>query len=124
MPLAAPIHGRENRVTRAVIAFRDVRTARAIVMQMSDHAHHDVPTGLTNPILLTDGWTRQLAHQQRSALFRVLRPESWFCYSSSSYCIYRWGHNLEVSKLLIVIRTARWPQQRRTGAVAARNGLS
>jgi hypothetical protein len=56
---AAPIHGRENRVTGAVIVFRDVRTARAIVMQMSDHAHHDVPTGLTNPILLTDGWTRQ-----------------------------------------------------------------
>ncbi len=51
---AAPIHDRENRVTGAVIVFHDVSAARAMAMQMSYLAQHDVLTDLPNRMMLTD----------------------------------------------------------------------
>ena len=51
---AAPIHDRAGRVIGAVIVFHDVSEARAMTMQMTHSAHHDVVTGLPNRVLLND----------------------------------------------------------------------
>jgi diguanylate cyclase (GGDEF)-like protein/PAS domain S-box-containing protein len=51
---AAPIHDRAGRVIGAVIVFHDVSEARAMSMQMTHSAHHDVVTGLPNRVLLND----------------------------------------------------------------------
>ena len=50
----APIHDREGKVTGAVIVFRDVREARALALQVTHTAEHDVLTGLPNRMLLND----------------------------------------------------------------------
>jgi len=41
---AAPIHDRTGRVTGAVIVFHDVSAARAMSVQMTHSAQHDVVT--------------------------------------------------------------------------------
>jgi diguanylate cyclase (GGDEF)-like protein/PAS domain S-box-containing protein len=70
---AAPIHDRLGRVIGAVIVFHDVSAARAMSMQMTHSAHHDVVTNLPNRLLLNDRITQSisLAHRQ-SRPFAVL----------------------------------------------------
>jgi diguanylate cyclase (GGDEF)-like protein/PAS domain S-box-containing protein len=70
---AAPIHDRSGRVIGAVIVFHDVSAARAMSLQMTHTAHHDVVTGLPNRLLLNDRITQSiaLAHRQ-SRPFAVL----------------------------------------------------
>jgi len=63
---AAPIHDRAGRVIGAVIVFHDVSAARAMSLQMTHTAHHDVVTNLPNRLLLNDRITQSiaLAHRQ------------------------------------------------------------
>jgi diguanylate cyclase (GGDEF)-like protein/PAS domain S-box-containing protein len=63
---AAPIHDRSGCVTGAVIVFHDVSTARAMSMQMTHSAQHDVVTGLPNRILLNDRITQAIALARRN----------------------------------------------------------
>lgn len=58
---AAPIHDRGGRVIGAVIVFRDVSQARAMVRKMSHLAQHDFLTGLPNRMLLNDRLTQAIA---------------------------------------------------------------
>jgi diguanylate cyclase (GGDEF)-like protein/PAS domain S-box-containing protein len=51
---AAPIHDRAGRITGAVIVFHDVSEARAMTVQMTHSAQHDVVTNLPNRLLLND----------------------------------------------------------------------
>src|ERR1700683_3501324 len=70
---AAPIHDRSGRVIGAVIVFHDVSAARAMSLQMTHTAHHDVVTGLPNRLVLNYRITQSiaLAHRQ-SRPFAVL----------------------------------------------------
>jgi diguanylate cyclase (GGDEF)-like protein/PAS domain S-box-containing protein len=63
---AAPIHDRSGCVTGAVIVFHDVSAARAMSMQMTHSAQHDVVTGLPNRILLNDRITQAIALARRN----------------------------------------------------------
>jgi diguanylate cyclase (GGDEF)-like protein len=58
---AAPIHDRDGRVIGAVIVFHDVSAARAMALQMTHTAHHDVVTGLPNRLLLNDRITQSIS---------------------------------------------------------------
>jgi diguanylate cyclase (GGDEF)-like protein/PAS domain S-box-containing protein len=62
---AAPIHDQEGRIAGSVIVFHDVSVARAMALQMSHLAKHDVLTDLPNRMLLTDRITQaiSLAHR-------------------------------------------------------------
>jgi diguanylate cyclase (GGDEF)-like protein/PAS domain S-box-containing protein len=63
---AAPIHDRAGHVTGAVIVFHDVSAARAMSMQMTHSAQHDVVTGLPNRMLLNDRITQSIALARRN----------------------------------------------------------
>src|SRR3981189_1082189 len=67
---AAPIHDRAGRVTGAVIVFHDVSAARAMSVQMTHSAQHDVVTNLPNRLLLNDRITQSisLARRQKNHL--------------------------------------------------------
>ena len=67
---AAPIHDREGRITGSVIVFHDVSVVRAMALQMSHLAQHDVLTDLPNRMLFTDRITQaiSLAHRNGRAL--------------------------------------------------------
>ena len=70
---AAPIHDRSGRVTGAVIVFHDVSAARAMAIQMTHTAHHDVVTSLPNRLLLNDRITQSISMALRqSRPFAVL----------------------------------------------------
>ena len=58
---AAPIHDREGQVIGAVIVFHDVSAARAMALEMTHTAHHDVVTGLPNRLLLNDRITQSIS---------------------------------------------------------------
>jgi diguanylate cyclase (GGDEF)-like protein/PAS domain S-box-containing protein len=62
---AAPIHDRAGRVTGAVIVFHDVSAARAMSVQMTHSAQHDVVTNLPNRLLLSDRITQSIALARR-----------------------------------------------------------
>jgi diguanylate cyclase (GGDEF)-like protein/PAS domain S-box-containing protein len=62
---AAPIHDRAGRVTGAVIVFHDVSVARAMSVQMTHSAQHDVVTNLPNRLLLSDRITQAIALARR-----------------------------------------------------------
>ena len=62
---AAPIHDRAGRVTGAVIVFHDVSAARAMSLQMTHSAQHDVVTSLPNRLLLNDRITQAIALARR-----------------------------------------------------------
>jgi len=61
----APIHDRDGRATGAVIVFRDVSVARALMTQMAHSAEHDFLTGLPNRMLLNDRTTHAIALARR-----------------------------------------------------------
>lgn len=62
---AAPIHDRAGRVTGAVIVFHDVSAARAMSLQMTHSAQHDVVTNLPNRVLLNDRISQSIALARR-----------------------------------------------------------
>jgi diguanylate cyclase (GGDEF)-like protein/PAS domain S-box-containing protein len=62
---AAPIHDRAGLVTGAVIVFHDVSAARAMSLQMTHAAQHDVVTNLPNRLLLNDRITQAIALARR-----------------------------------------------------------
>jgi diguanylate cyclase (GGDEF)-like protein/PAS domain S-box-containing protein len=62
---AAPIHDRAGRVTGAVIVFHDVSVARAMSVQMTHSAQHDVVTDLPNRLLLNDRITQSITLARR-----------------------------------------------------------
>jgi diguanylate cyclase (GGDEF)-like protein/PAS domain S-box-containing protein len=71
---AAPIHDRDGQVAGAVIVFHDVSMARAIVLEMSHLAQHDILTDLPNRLLLNDRLTQAISlarrnHHQLAVLF-------------------------------------------------------
>jgi diguanylate cyclase (GGDEF)-like protein/PAS domain S-box-containing protein len=71
---AAPIHDRDGQVTGAVIVFHDVSLARAMVLEMSHQAQHDILTDLPNRLMLKDRLTQAISiarrkHHQLAVLF-------------------------------------------------------
>jgi len=62
---AAPIHDRAGGVIGAVIVFHDVSAARAMSVQMTHSAQHDVLTSLPNRLLLNDRITQSIAVARR-----------------------------------------------------------
>jgi len=62
---AAPIHDRAGRVIGAVIVFHDVSAARAMSLQMTHSAQHDLVTNLPNRLLLNDRITQAIALARR-----------------------------------------------------------
>src|SRR6266404_2400012 len=62
---AAPIHDRAGRVTVAVIVFHAVSAARAMSVQMTYSAQHDVVTNLPNRLLLNDRITQAISLARR-----------------------------------------------------------
>jgi diguanylate cyclase (GGDEF)-like protein/PAS domain S-box-containing protein len=63
---AAPIHDRYGQVTGAVIVFHDVSMARAMVLEMSHLAQHDVLTNLPNRLLLNDRLSQAISLARRN----------------------------------------------------------
>ncbi len=63
----APIHDRDGRPTGAVVVFRDVTTARAMSLEMTHAAQHDVLTGLPNRLLVNDRISQAIALAVRNA---------------------------------------------------------
>jgi diguanylate cyclase (GGDEF)-like protein/PAS domain S-box-containing protein len=71
---AAPIHDRDGQVSGAVIVFHDVSVARAMVLEISHLAQHDVLTDLPNRMVLKDRLTQAISiarrnHNQLAVLF-------------------------------------------------------
>jgi diguanylate cyclase (GGDEF)-like protein/PAS domain S-box-containing protein len=58
---AAPIHDRVGRIIGAVIVFHDVTAARAMSLQMTHSAQHDLLTGLPNRLLVNDRISQAIA---------------------------------------------------------------
>lgn len=67
---AAPIHDRAGRIIGAVIVFHDVSAARAMALQMTYSAHHDLVTDLPNRLLFNDRLSQSiaLAHRQTKSI--------------------------------------------------------
>jgi PAS domain S-box-containing protein len=63
---AAPIHDRDGDITGAVVVFHDVSMARAMVLEMSHLAQHDVLTDLPNRLLLKDRLTQAISLARRN----------------------------------------------------------
>src|ERR1700737_1081695 len=71
---AAPIHDLDGQVSGAVIVFHDVSMARAMVLEMSHLAQHDILTDLPNRLMLNDRLTQAISlarrnHHQLAVLF-------------------------------------------------------
>src|SRR6202165_2822729 len=83
---AAPIHDRAGRVTGAVIVFHDVSAARAMSVQMTHSAQHDVVTNLPNRLLLSDRITQAigLARRQHRPLAMIFLDLNRFKYINDS----------------------------------------
>jgi diguanylate cyclase (GGDEF)-like protein/PAS domain S-box-containing protein len=62
---AAPIHDRSGRVLGAVIVFHDVSAARAMSLQMTHSAQHDLVTNLPNRLMLNDRISQSIALARR-----------------------------------------------------------
>src|SRR3977135_2724721 len=63
---AAPIHDRDGQVAGAVIVFHDVSLARAMVLEMSHQAQHDILTDLPNRLMLNDRLTQAISIARRN----------------------------------------------------------
>jgi diguanylate cyclase (GGDEF)-like protein/PAS domain S-box-containing protein len=64
---AAPVHDRAGRVIGAVIVFHDVSKARAMTLEMTHSAQHDVLTNLPNRMLLNDRISQAIALARRQS---------------------------------------------------------
>lgn len=64
---AAPIRDRNGEVTGAVIVFHDVSAARALTVEMTYLAQHDILTDLPNRMLLQDRITQAIAVARRNS---------------------------------------------------------
>jgi len=62
---ASPIHDREGQNAGAVIVFRDVSSSRALALEITHAAQHDVLTGLPNRLLLVDRIDQAIAFALR-----------------------------------------------------------
>jgi diguanylate cyclase (GGDEF)-like protein/PAS domain S-box-containing protein len=62
---AAPIHDRAGQVIGAVIVFHNVSAARAMSVQMTHAAQHDLVTNLPNRLLLNDRISQSIALARR-----------------------------------------------------------
>jgi diguanylate cyclase (GGDEF)-like protein/PAS domain S-box-containing protein len=62
---AAPIHDRSGRVLGAVIVFHGVSAARAMTLQMTHSAQHDLVTNLPNRLLLSDRISQSISLARR-----------------------------------------------------------
>ena len=83
---AAPIHDRAGRVIGAVIVFHDVSAARAMSLQMTYSAQHDLVTNLPNRLLLNDRISQSiaLAHRQKRPLAVLFLDLDRFKYINDS----------------------------------------
>jgi diguanylate cyclase (GGDEF)-like protein/PAS domain S-box-containing protein len=83
---AAPIHDRAGRVIGAVIVFHDVSAARAMSLQMTHSAQHDVVTNLPNRLLLNDRISQaiSLARRQNRPLAVIFLDLDRFKYINDS----------------------------------------
>jgi diguanylate cyclase (GGDEF)-like protein/PAS domain S-box-containing protein len=63
---AAPIHDRSGLVIGAVIVFHDVSMSRAMALEMSHLAQHDILTDLPNRVLLKDRVSQAIATARRN----------------------------------------------------------
>jgi diguanylate cyclase (GGDEF)-like protein/PAS domain S-box-containing protein len=63
---AAPIHDRSGLVIGAVIVFHDVSMSRAMALEMSHLAQHDILTDLPNRVLLKDRVSQAIAAARRN----------------------------------------------------------
>ena len=63
---AAPIHDRFGSVTGAVVVFHDVTESRAMTVQISHTAQHDILTDLPNRLLLKDRITQAIVAARRN----------------------------------------------------------
>jgi diguanylate cyclase (GGDEF)-like protein/PAS domain S-box-containing protein len=88
---AAPIHDRAGRVTGAVIVFHDVSAARAMSVEMTHSAQHDIVTGLPNRLLLNDRISQAiaLAHRQSRSIAVIFLDLDHFKYINDSL-----GHDI------------------------------
>ncbi len=93
---AAPIHDRTGRVTGAVIVFHDVSAARAMSVEMTHSAQHDVVTGLPNRLLLNDRISQSiaLARRQNRSIAVIFLDLDHFKYINDSL-----GHDIGDSLL-------------------------
>jgi diguanylate cyclase (GGDEF)-like protein/PAS domain S-box-containing protein len=74
---AAPIRNRSGLVSGAVIVFHDVSEARAMALEISHSAQHDILTGLPNRALVNDRITQAIASaRRRSTQLAVLFLDS------------------------------------------------
>jgi diguanylate cyclase (GGDEF)-like protein len=62
---AAPIHDRAGQVIGAVIVFHDVSAARAMSLQMTYSAQHDIVTSLPNRMLVNDRIAQSISLARR-----------------------------------------------------------
>jgi diguanylate cyclase (GGDEF)-like protein/PAS domain S-box-containing protein len=83
---AAPIHDRGGRVIGAVIVFHDVSAARAMSLQMTHSAQHDLVTNLPNRLLLNDRITQaiSLARRQNRSIAVIFLDLDRFKYINDS----------------------------------------
>src|SRR6202795_4398884 len=83
---AAPIHDRAGRVIGAVIVFHDVSAARAMSLQMTFSAQHDLVTNLPNRLLLNDRISQSisLARRQNRPLAVIFLDLDRFKYINDS----------------------------------------
>jgi diguanylate cyclase (GGDEF)-like protein/PAS domain S-box-containing protein len=83
---AAPIHDRAGRVIGAVIVFHDVSAARAMSLQMTHSAQHDLVTNLPNRLLLNDRISQAiaLAFRQHSPIAVIFLDLDRFKYINDS----------------------------------------
>jgi diguanylate cyclase (GGDEF)-like protein/PAS domain S-box-containing protein len=63
---AAPIHDRSGSITGAVIVFHDVTVSRAMTLEMSHLAQHDILTNLPNRLLLKDRISQAITAARRN----------------------------------------------------------
>ena len=83
---AAPIHDRQGKITGAVIVFHDVTAARAMSLEMTHSAQHDLVTNLPNRLLLNDRIAQSisLAHRQGRHLGMLFLDLDRFKYINDS----------------------------------------
>jgi PAS domain S-box-containing protein len=91
---AAPIHDRAGRIIGAVIVFHDVSAARAMSVQMTHAAQHNVVTNLPNRLLLDDRISQSIAPARRQ---KNLWPCSFWIWIISNTSTIRWDTPPETS---------------------------